>query len=251
MAEKNQFKSTPFENSTCFAYNFLAMSRIPPLSRPLVILAILCIAFTASFSITISPQEAVRGLEKKFASLRSLQADFDQAYYPASIATPLEEKGRFSFERPERMRWEYLEPEPKVYIYKEGLSLAYFPEDQQLFRFTLTSEEKDSAIFSLLTGRARIEDDYLVEAADFASDRKNPLQLKLTPKEEGEFSHILLEIDPAAWLIEKAIFHDLGGNRQEFRFRAIRANPRLDPAIFELAVPPGTEIIDDQPPPKK
>jgi outer membrane lipoprotein carrier protein len=212
---------------------------------------VLCILLIPSFSSPISPQEAVRNLEKKFASLHSLQADFVQAYYPASIATPLEEKGRFSFERPERMRWEYFEPEPKVYIYKEGLSLAYFPEDNQLFRYALTPEEKDSAIFTLLTGRAKIEEEYLVEAADFSSDRKNPLQLKLVPKEESEFSHILLEIDPGSWFIAKAVFLDLGGNKQEFRFRAIRANPRLGPATFELTVPPGTEIIEDQPPPKK
>lgn len=222
-----------------------------PLLRFLVVLAVLCFLLIPSLSSPISPQEAVRNLEKKFASLRSLQADFDQAYFPVSIATPLEERGKFYFERPERMRWEYLEPEPKVYIYKEGLSLAYFPEDNQLLRYALTPEEKDSAIFSLLTGRARIEDDYLVEAGDFPSERKDPLQLKLIPKEEGEFSHILLEIDRSTWLIEKAVFLDLGGNRQEFRFRTIRANPRLGPATFELTVPPGTEIIDDQPPPKK
>jgi outer membrane lipoprotein carrier protein len=199
----------------------------------------------------MSPQEAVRNLEKKFASLRSLQADFVQAYYPASITTPLEEKGRFSFERPERMRWEYFEPEPKVYIYKEGLSLAYFPEDNQLFRYALTPEEKDSAIFTLLTGRAKIEDEYLVESDSSPPEQKGRLKLKLTPKEESEFSQILLEIDPDSWLIEKAVFLDLGGNRQEFRFRRIRSNPRLDPATFELAVPPGTEVIEDQPPPKK
>jgi outer membrane lipoprotein carrier protein len=235
---------------TDFAYN-LAIMNLPPRMRIPVVLAILCTLFIPSSSSTVSPQEAVRNLEKRLASLHSLQADFDQAYFPASIATPLEERGRFSFERPERMRWEYLEPEPKVYIYKEGLSLAYFPEDNQLFRYALTPEEKDSAIFTLLTGRARIEDEYLVEAGDLPSERKDRLQLKLTPKKESEFSHILLEIDQGTWLIEKAVFFDLGGNRQEFRFRRSRANPRLGPATFELKVPPGAEIIEDLPPPKK
>jgi outer membrane lipoprotein carrier protein len=240
-----------FEKAACFAYNLSRMSRIQPLPRFLAILTVLCSLQTPSISSPISPQEAVRNLEKKFASLQSLQADFDQAYFPASMATPLEEKGKFSSERPDRMRWEYFEPEPKVYIYKEGLSLAYFPEDNQLFRYFLSPEEKGSAIFSLLTGRARIEDDYLVEAGDSPPERTDSVPLKLIPKEEGEFSHILLEVDRNTWLIEKAVFLDLGGNRQEFRFHRTRVNHRLGSATFELTVPPGTEIIDDQPPPKK
>ena len=244
------FLAVGVENSADFAYNLAIMNRLPRM-RTLAILAVFGTLFVPSFSSTISPREAVRNLEKKFASLRSFQADFEQAYYPTSIATPLEERGRFSFERPDRMRWEYLEPEPKVYIYKEGLSLAYFPEDNQLFRYALTPEEKDSAIFTLLTGRARIEVEYLVEAGDFPSERKDGLQLKLIPKKESEFSHILLEIDQGTWLIEKAVFLDLGGNRQEFRFRNSRANSRFSTATFELTVPPGTEIIEDQPPQKK
>jgi len=200
----------------------------------------------------ISPQEAVRNLEKKLASLRSFQADFEQAYFPASISTPLEEKGRLSMERPQRMRWEYFEPEPKVFLYKDGLSLAYFPEDRQLFRYSPTPEETDSPIFSLLAGRARIEDEYSIETGESSSqDKKGAIEVRLIPKQEGEFSQILLRIEEKTWLIAEAVFTDLAGNRQEFRFRRSRVNPRLDPGTFELRVPAGTEIIDDRPAEKK
>ncbi len=198
----------------------------------------------------ISPQEAARNIEKAFASLSSLQADFEQAYYSASLATPLIEKGKLYLEKPDRMRWEYLEPERNIYIYKEGLSLAYFPEDNQLFRHTLSLEERDSAVFSLLTGRARIIETYTVEGAEFPTDKKASVQLKLIPREEGELSYILVEASSRTWLLERIISLDWAGNKQEFRFSGFKINPRLDARVFELDVPPDCEVIDDLPPVK-
>ena len=198
-----------------------------------------------------TPQAAALNIEKAFASLRSLQADFEQSYFSASMATPLVEKGKLYLQKPDLMRWEYLEPERNIYLYKEGLSQAYFPEDNQLYRHALAPEEKDWAIFSLLTGRAKIADTYRVEPTEFPSEKKSPVQIRLTPKTEGEISYILLEADPKTWLLEKAVFLDWAGNKQEFRFSRLKLNPRLDARIFELEVPADCEVIDDLPPAKK
>lgn len=198
-----------------------------------------------------APQTVALNIEKAFASLRSLRADFEQSYYSASLATPLLEKGRLHLQKPDLMRWEYVEPESKVYVFKEGIAMAYFPEDNQLYRHALSPEERDWAIFSLLTGRAKIADTYAIEPAEFPSDRKAPLQIKLIPKAEGEISYILLEADPETWLLDKAVFLDWAGNKQEFRFTGLKLNPRLDARTFELDVPADCEVIDDLPPVKK
>ena len=212
---------------------------------------LLLVLFPALASPLQAPQAVALKIEKAFASLRSLRADFEQSYYSASMATPLLEKGKLYLQKPDLMRWEYLEPERNIFIYKEGVSLAYFPEDNQLYRHALSPEEKDWAVFSLLTGRAKIADTYIIEPAEFPSDRKSPVQIKLIPKTEGEVSYILLEADPGTWLLDKAVFLDWAGNKQEFRFSRLKLNPRLDAGTFELDVPADCEVIDDLPPPKK
>ena len=212
---------------------------------------LLLVLFPSVASPLQAPQAAALSIEKTLASLRSLRADFEQSYYSASMATPLVEKGKLYLQKPDLMRWEYLEPEHNIYIYKEGISLAYFPEDNQLYRHALSPEEKDWAIFSLLTGRSKIADTYLIEPAEFPSDRKSPVQIKLIPKTEGEVSYILLEADPVTWLLNKAVFLDWAGNKQEFRFYGLKLNPRLDARTFELDVPADCEVIDDLPPAKK
>ena len=216
--------------------------------RFLWLLLVLFLSFASPLQ---APREVALNIEKAFASLRSLRADFEQSYYSASMATPLLEKGKLYLQKPDLMRWEYLEPERNIFIYKEGVSLAYFPEDNQLYRHALSPEEKDWAIFSLLTGRAKIADTYIVEPAEFPSDRKSPVQIKLIPKTEGEISYILLEADPGTWLLDKAVFLDWAGNKQEFRFYGLKLNPRLDARTFDLDVPADCEVIDDLPPVKK
>ncbi len=199
----------------------------------------------------VGQQEVVLNLEKRLASIRSLEADFEQLYYSASIQTPLQEKGKLYFQKPDLMRWEYLEPERYIYLYKEGLSLAYFPEDNQLFRHTLTPEEKDAELFRLLLGRGSLEDTYLIEPASFPSANKNAVQIKLIPRCEGSYNYILLEVDSKTWLIEKLLLFDAAGNKQEFRFSRVKPNGKLKPGLFELDVPPDCEIIDDLPPTKR
>lgn len=198
-----------------------------------------------------TPGEVALNLERKLASLRSLEADFEQFYYSASISTPLEEKGKLYFQKPDFMRWEYQEPEKYVYLYKGGLWLAYFPEDNQLFRSTLSPEEADSDLFRLLLGKTSLDRVYLIEAASFPSERKNPLQLKLIPRQEQSFRYLLLEIEPKTFLIEKLLLFDSAGNKQEFRFSQIKPNARIKPNLLELDVPPDCEIIDDLPPQKR
>ncbi len=210
--------------------------------RPLILILV---------GVVSTPQEAALNLEKRLYSLRSLEADFEQFYYSASISTPLQEKGKLFFQKPDSMRWEYKEPEKYVYLYREGLSLAYFPEDNQLFRYTLSPEEKDSDLFRLLLGKGKLEDVYFIEPASFPSERHNPVQIKLIPKREGAFSYLLLEVDERTWFLQKLILFDGAGNKQEFRFSRVKLNPKLQPSLFELEVPPDCEVIEDAPPVKR
>ncbi len=190
-------------------------------------------------------EEAVANLEKALKAVTTLRADFEQFHYSMAVTEPLHEKGEILLEKPGRMRWEYKSPQNKVFLYKEGVLETYLPEEKQLTRSPVAPEALESDIFGILLGLASFRDAYAVEAALFPTEAEGVRQVKLTPLEEGDFSHILLEIDETSWLLRRAIFLEWAGNKREFVFSRVRTGVRLPSGAFTLKVPPGTEIIDD------
>ncbi len=195
---------------------------------------------------TETPEDIAFKAESKIRSLRSIQAQFEQIYYSSTVSMPLREKGRFYFKKPDLMKWEYKEPEEKIFLYREGLFQFYIPEDNQLIRSSISEERHEAEILLILSGKKQLKDHYAVEFSPFPTDAPKAWQLKLNPRGEDEYSFILLEIDPKTLLIQKAIFFDWAGNKTEFKFSRIKTNVRFGKNLFELNLPPDVEIIENQ-----
>jgi outer membrane lipoprotein carrier protein len=196
----------------------------------------------------VTPLEAASRVETRLLEARSLRSEYEHLYYSMTASEPLREKGRLLFQKPDRMRWDSREPEAQTFLYKDGLIQLYLPEEKQLIRSRASADRSELEILALLSGRKSLTDAYGIDESSFPTAAGNAVQLRLTPKVEGEFTYILLETDSSTWLIRKAIFFDWAGNKQEFRFSRIEVNPRLAPGLFDLEVPPGTEIIEDAAP---
>jgi outer membrane lipoprotein carrier protein len=194
----------------------------------------------------IPPEEAAARIEARLRSLKSIRSEYEHLYYSMTASEPLREKGTLYFQKPDRMRWDSTEPEKQTFLYSGGTYSFYVPEEKQLIRRRGSKDRSESEILALFSGAKAIRDSYAVESSAFPRDNARAVQLKLTPREEGEFTYILLETDPGSWLIQKAVFFDWSGNKQEFRFTGIKVDLRLTPEIFELKVPPDTEIIEDE-----
>lgn len=215
---------------------------------PAFVLAIVCAAAPAS---AVTPREAAARIEARLRSATSLRSEYEHLYYSMTASDPLREKGGLLFQKPDRMRWDSREPEAQTFLYKDGLILYYIPEEKQLIRSRASGEGSESEILSLLSGRKKLTEAYVVDDSPFPTESRDAVQIRLTPKAEGEFTYVLLETDASTWLIRKAIFFDWAGNKQEFRFSRIEVNPRLAPGLFDLKVPPGTEVIEDDAPPER
>ncbi len=183
-------------------------------------------------------------LETRLRALKSLQADFQQTYHSINVSTPLQEKGRLHILRPGWMRFDYFDPEVKVFLIKDDLYQEYWPEDKQLVERTLAEEGSEGALLSLLSGTRGILDNYSVEFDLDADGEISAARLKITPRNEDEAdTFIILELDDRTGLIRKAVSFDWTGNRQEFEFSGIKADIPLPESLFELKIPPDVDII--------
>jgi len=218
--------------------------------RMAVVAGLICLAgallpLAAVATPAVSPGEAVANLERALKAVTSLQARFEQFYYSMSISEPLREKGDLYFQKPDRMRWAYKDPHDKTFLYKDGVLEMYLPEEKQLTRSPVSEEALSSDIFGIFLGTMSFSDAYVIEDNAFPTEAARVRQVKLTPKTEGDYSHILLEIDETTWLLRRAIFLEWAGNKREFVFSQIKTGARIPAKTFTLKVPPGTEIIDD------
>ena len=204
------------------------------------------VVFAAWAAVADTPEEAALKIEAKLRSIKALQSDYEHLYYSMNVSEPLAEKGRLYFQRPDRMRWDSREPEEQTFLSKGGTYLFYIPGEKQLIRSRVSKEGFESEILALFSGSMNFRESYLIEAASFPTDSAGVIQLKLTPRKEGEFTYILLEADSKSQLIQKAIFFDWAGNKQEFRFSRIKVDPRFPQDLFDLKAPPDTEVIEDE-----
>jgi outer membrane lipoprotein carrier protein len=206
---------------------------------------LLALLLLAGLAFPVTPEETAANLEKALKGLRSLQARFDQLYFSPSVPEPLHERGQLFLQKPDRMRWQYKDPQEKVFLYAGGLVQMYLPEEKQLTRSRIPPEAYESDILGIFLGAKSFRDLYVIEDARFPTDTAQVLQIKLTPRQEGDYSHILLEVDGRTWLLRRAIFFEWAGNKREFQFSGCRTNTSFPSGTFELKVPPGTEVIDD------
>jgi outer membrane lipoprotein carrier protein len=221
------------------------MKRLTAVIAGVLVLAAIILPLAASDAPAVSAQEAVANLERTLKAVTTLQARFEQLHYSMSISEPLREKGEFFLEKPDRMRWTYKNPQDKVFLYRDGVLEMYLPEEKQLTRSPVAKEALQSDIFGIFLGSMSFRDAYVVEDSPFPTDATRVRQVKLTPKTEGDYSHILLEIDETTWLLRRAIFLEWAGNKNEFVFSQVRTGVRIPAKTFTLKVPPDTEIIDD------
>jgi len=196
-------------------------------------------------SVQTTPLEIVDRLEKGMRSLETFQADFSQTSYSTTVSAFLQQAGKIFFMKPGFMRWEYGPPEPSTYVYKEGLYLSYYPEDNQLWKQTISPEEYETGILGILLGKARLAEKYAVEFSPFPGGEKGAAQVKLTPRDEEDNTYILLEIDQKSWLLRRAVLFDWAGNKIEYGFSRVKINAGLAKGLFEIKVPPDCEIIED------
>ena len=207
----------------------------------LLLAALSCAALPAQET----PQALLLRMEKSLAAIDAFQSDFEQSSYSQAVTKPLFQKGRLTFRKPDQMRWEYAAPEKNIYVFKDGLLLSYFPEDNQLWRQTIPKEKYETEILALLAGRGSLTQKYAVEDSPFPGGGPGIAQLKLTPKEESDYSYLLLELDRTGVVIRKVIFFDWGGNKQEYVFSRFKTGIKPSDDLFQIKVPKDCEIIDE------
>jgi outer membrane lipoprotein carrier protein len=181
----------------------------------------------------------VRRIEERQAQAADLVARFTQSYRSGLLAREVVERGVVSIKRPGRMRWEYKDPEAKLFVTDGKTFYFYVPADHQV----IVSEQdvERSLAGRLLSGRGGLLDEF--DASLDSPLEEGVLRVKLVPRrEQPDVERAFVDVEPSG-RIRSILLEDVQGNRTRFRFEGVRENTGLRDSLFRLDVPPGVEVI--------
>ena len=200
----------------------------------------------ASAPAAATPLEAyVRELESSYREVRTLRAEFTQTYVWGGRRRV--ESDTVCLARGGLMRWDYREPNQKLFISDGKKLFLYIPEEKQLTRSSVKSSEDVRVPFHLLLSRLNLRKVFSrIEFADQALESAPAHRLLRAFPRRGydeDYREVLIEVG-ATFDIRRLVVFFPDHSTMEFRFERTERNVNLSPALFRFTPPPGTEVIE-------
>ncbi|MCZ6649731.1 MAG: outer membrane lipoprotein carrier protein LolA [Acidobacteria bacterium] len=197
------------------------------------------------------------------ASIRTLEADFDELKELALLVDPVEGHGRFYYATPHQAKWEYLQPEARVFLISDNTLVQYFPAEKVLERRDLRAANTNRLfkLFGMGQSSKDLEDFYVISLGDDAGappdtagdatdgggfgPPANTYELILTPRRravEKRVSRVRLWIGDQDFLPRAIKVEEADGDFTYWLFSNVRINNELAAGVFELDVPDDVTI---------
>jgi outer membrane lipoprotein carrier protein len=192
----------------------------------------------------IDPIETtVAGLQKRYASVQTVSAEFRQTYRAPGIEQV--ESGTLIMKKPGLMRWEYRAPEPKLFIADGRNTYLYTPEDRQVLVRSLSMAEIRSTPLQFLLGQMDILKSFTAEPdTEFRPKSEGGIVLRLRPRlSQPEYAFLVLECGRKDYDLRRIIIRELSGNTSEFDLSNLETGIRVDNRQFQFKIPKGVEVV--------
>jgi outer membrane lipoprotein carrier protein len=181
----------------------------------------------------------VRRVEERQARIADLVARFTQSYRSGMLGREVVERGVVYIKRPGRMRWEYKEPEEKLFVSDGRTFYFYVPADRQVI--VSAQDDQRSLAARLLSGRGGLLDEFAASLEP--PPEEGVVRLELVPRhEQADVARAYVDAEPTG-RIRSILVQDAQGNRTRFRFDDVRENTGLDDRLFRFQVPKGVEVV--------
>jgi outer membrane lipoprotein carrier protein len=202
---------------------------------------LLCLAVAVAAQPPV--QSVAAKVDERYDHLHTLEAKFTETYSGAGMTRT--ESGTLLLKKPGRMRWDYEQPRPKLFITDGSTAWFYVPGERQARRTPVKQLEDLRSPLRYLLGKTKLEKE--LDGLSLAPDEKpvetGDVVLRGVPKGmQDRVSQTLLEVAPDG-LIVRIVVEELDGSVTEFRFLQQKENVQIPDQQFRFVPPPGVEIV--------
>ena len=186
----------------------------------------------------------IDALQNKYARMQGLAADFTQIYLGADGRTA-SESGRLMLKRPGKARWEYTQPERKLFI-SDGKNIFFYVYGERQATVASVRESADPQIpFLFLLGRGNLRRDFKrveVAAGERPVAAGNVVLLLVPKRAPQEFKQLLVEVSPATASVQRMVIFERNGARMDFALSGVRENFIAPDGDFRFTPPAGVTL---------
>lgn len=188
--------------------------------------------------------EALKDVEKKYAEAGTLVADFVQLNEMPAYNRKTKSTGDIAVKRPDKLRWQTLEPDPNLLVSNGKKFWFYTPpfdeEEPGQVIVRRSSDVQSELANALLAGQ-------FSKARGMKIERKSAAHYVLTPKAgtAGTVANAEVVLDVKENLIKKVILTHRGGNRSEITLKNVELGKELPDSMFEFKPPANTTVVEE------
>ncbi len=182
-------------------------------------------------------------VDAHYNHLNSLHSSFEEIYQGAGISRT--ETGELFLAKPGRMRWNYEQPRPKLFLTDGKTAYFYVPGDAQARKMPVKKLADLRSPIRLLLGHTALQKEF--RGLTLSSEKPlgpSGAVLQGIPKGmEDRISRVLLEVTPQGQ-ITRIFIEEVDGSTTDFRFSQITENVSLPPNLFKFIAPAGVQTIE-------
>ena len=218
-----------------------------------IVIAISVVIFIISFSFVVyaqeqqtaqePPKEPLKGkagafarIEKTVSTVHAVASEFRQERRLAMLKEPLISSGRFNYEKPDKLRWEFLSPDPSGFLVNGKLAKQWKGKNNPPEAFDLQQNPVIQLIVDQLLTWTKADFAWIEQRYTVSVVKENPISLKLVPrssKEKQYIDHILVSFEAETDYSNAVDIIEKGGDSTRIRFFNMIINNSPQKELFE------------------
>jgi len=197
---------------------------------------IFCLSISAFAADPAKDAEALaRKVDQRYNAMRTLRMDFTEQLATAGVQK--KESGVLELKKPGRMRWDYKQPQAKLFVSDGKTAYFYVPGERQARKAPVKKLDDLQSPLRYLLGKSQI-------AKELEGLKLEGNVLSGTPKHlKDRVERVELGITSEG-LIDRILIEEIDGTRTEFTFTNIQENVTIADEQFKFKPPAGIEMVE-------
>jgi outer membrane lipoprotein-sorting protein len=175
-------------------------------------------------------------IEKTVSTVHAVASEFRQERRLAMLKEPVVSTGRFYYEKPDKLRWEFLSPDPSGFFVKGKLAKQWKGKNNPPEVFDLQQNPVIRLIIDQLLAWTKADFAWIEQRYIVSVVKEDPISLKLVPRSSQEkkyIDHILISFEAETHYANAVDIIEKGGDSTRIRFSNMIINNLPQKELFE------------------